>query len=152
MNKIEKMAAKDAHEYGVSQMFFGEGAGTRRKLIDAVIEERINTVPGYEVALDKAYGELSQIEMAEKAIAERKRIDRVRSTSKNFRALRSGNISGLTNAAFAGVAVYYIARSTGADKVVIAKAKDLKKKVQAEFNKHRGTTVINLFQQNEGTA
>lgn len=152
MNKIEKMAAKDAHEFGVAQMFFGEGAGTRRKLIEAVINERVETIPGYERALDQAYGKLSQIEMAEKAVAERKKIDRIHSAGKNFRALKRGNIAGLSNGVFVAVGVYYVARVTGADKVVIAKTKEGYSKVKAELDKRRGTTVINFFQNNDGTA
>lgn len=151
MNKIEKMAAKDAHEYGLAQMFFGQGAGTRRKLIEAVIEERIATVPGYEVALDTAYSKLSQIEMAEKAIAERKKIDGIAKAGKNLRALKRGRLQDLSTGVYVAVGVAYVAHATGYDKKAWVEAQMLYAKAKARLRK--GEVVINqYFQNNDGTA
>lgn len=133
MNKIEKMAAADAYEFGLAQMFFGEGAGTRRKLIEAKIDHNVSNIPGYEAAIDKAYSKLKQIDMAEKAIAERKRIDRAAKAGKNFRALKSGNVAGLSNGVFLVVGLAYVAHVTGYDKVVIEKSKTLYRRAKAQF-------------------
>lgn len=149
MNKIEKMAAKDSYEYGLAQMFFGEGAGTRRKLIETVINERVETIPGYERALNVAYGKLSQIEMAEKAIAERKSIDRASKASKNFRAIRSGNLHNLSTGVFVVVGAAYLAHATGYDKVIEVEAKKLYKKTKTEYKlwnlKRQGKNVEKIF-------
>lgn len=125
MNKIEKMAAKDAYEYGLALMFFGEGAGTRRKLIQAQVSDKVHSIPGYGDAFDKAFGSLSQMELAEKAIAERKRIDAAAKAGKNLRALKSGNLQNLSTGVFVVVGGVILARQTGYDKVIVAETKKL---------------------------
>lgn len=129
---LEKMAAKDAAEFGFAQMFFGEGAGTRRKLIEAVINERVNTIPGYEEALNAAYSQVSQVEMAEKALAHRKNLDRMNKAGKNLRAFRSGNFHNLTNGVAVVVGVAYLAHATGLDKEIKAEGEKLYRKVRTE--------------------
>lgn len=151
MKKLDKMAQQDAYEWGLAQMFFGEGAGTRRKLVAAKIDQRVLDIPGYEKALDEAYAKLDQTEMAEKAVALRKRIDRAHGVNKNVRALRRGNFSGVSNGVFLAVGLYYVARTTGADKVIAQRTKETYAKAKAQFDKHRNTTVVNLFQNNDGT-
>lgn len=147
MNKLEKMAAADAYEFGIAQMFFGEGATTRHMLIEAKIDHNVANIPGYEAAIDKAYRKLKQIDMAEKAIAERKRIDRAAKAGKNFRALKSGNVAGLSNGVFLVVGLAYAARVTGYDKVVIDRTKTLYRRAKAQFQGGSNTTNIYNFMQ-----
>lgn len=123
MSKIEKMAAKDAYEYGLALMFFGEGAGTRRKLIQAQVSDKVHTIPGYGDAFDKAFGNLSQMELAERAIKERKRIDAAAKAGKNIRALKSGNLGNLSTGVFVVVGGVILARQTGYDKKIEAQVK-----------------------------
>lgn len=131
--KLEKMAAKDAYDYGVAQMFFGEGAGTRRKLLDAVIGDKIRDIPGYEMAFENAASRLNQTELAEIAIKERKNIDRAAKAGQNFRAIKNGNLNNMTTGIFIIAGVVMVAHQTGYDKVVEAKAKDLYKNAKTEI-------------------
>lgn len=149
MNKLDKMAAKDAYEYGVAQMFFGEGAGTRRKLIAVQVSEKAQSIPGYAKKFEAAVHDLSQMEMAEKAIAERKRIDQMAKAGKNMRALKSGNLNNLSTGVFVLVAGYYVAHQTGYDKVIAREAKVQygRLKTEIKFQKARleGRNVERLY-------
>lgn len=50
---VRRRATKDAKEFARAKMFYGEGAGTRRKLIKATVEERSKD-PQYKKAFDEA--------------------------------------------------------------------------------------------------
>jgi hypothetical protein len=139
MSKLEKIAKQDAEDYGLALMFFGEGAGTRRKLISAVVDQKVNDIEGYAEAFDNAFGQLDQMEMAERALAERKKIDRAAKAGKNIRALKNGNLRGLSTGVFIAVGVVWIAHETGYDKKIEAEAKKLykKAKIEIKFRKAR---------------
>lgn len=118
MSKIDKMVVKDATEFVRAEMFFGEGAGTRRKLIDAVVSQRTKDIPGYAEKFQAAYASQNFADHAIAAAKERKRLDRIAGVTKNFNALKRGNVRGLTNVVFVGVGVVYVLKATGYDKVV----------------------------------
>jgi hypothetical protein len=114
---VRKQAAKDAFEFARAQMFYGEGAGTRRKLIKAQVEHRIATIPGYAQAYNNAMLAQDMVEHAEKARKMRKNIDRTKKIERNVRGLTTGNKQALTTGvAVAGTVIYY-AHMTGYDKV-----------------------------------
>lgn len=146
---IEKMAEQDAYNWGLAQMFFGEGAGTRRKLVEATINQRVLDIPGYEEALNAAYSKLNQIEMAEEALALRKRLDRAKTTHKNFRAIKSGNFKNVSDGVFIIGGALYIAHLTGYDKKAIAEGKKLYRKAKTEIKfrkaKREGRNVEKLY-------
>lgn len=50
--KINRDAAKDAKEYARAKQFYGEGAGTRRKLIKAKVESKSKHSASYKKAFD----------------------------------------------------------------------------------------------------
>lgn len=137
MSKLDKIAAKDAYDYGVALMFFGEGAGTRRKLITAVVDQKVEDIPGYAEAFDKAFAKLDQLKIAEIALKERKKLDRAAKAGKNLRALKRGNIAGLTNGVYLIAGTYMVLRMTGYDKVVEAEARKAWAKGQREWHKRR---------------
>jgi hypothetical protein len=130
---LEKMAQQDAHQWARAEMFFGEGAGTQRKLLWAEINKKLSTIPEYKDAFDKAY--ISQ-DFAEHAIAAartRQKLDRVAKAGQNLRALKSGNLNNLTTGVAVIVGAVYLAHATGADKVIEAEAKRLYKKAKVEY-------------------
>ena len=129
---IEAMAAKDAERWAFAELFFGEGAGTRRKLLNAELTPKYN-MPGYFEAFSEAYEKLNMQDLAEKAIKERERLDRAAKTGQNLRALKSGNLRGLSNGVFIAVGVAYVAHATGYDKKAVAEGKRLYKKAKTEL-------------------
>lgn len=108
VRKQIKQAKKDAKEYARAKMFYGEGAGTRRKLIKSTVEQR-SKEPTYKKAFDEALAKQDMADHAAKARGERKR--------KDF-PKRVG--AGLAVAA----SLYGVAHKTGVDKVVANAAKN----------------------------
>lgn len=75
-NRVNKMAAKDAKEHVRAKLFFGEGAGTRRKLIKAKTEHNRKFVSGYGKAFDIHLSRQDFSQHSTKAVKERHSIDR----------------------------------------------------------------------------
>lgn len=136
---VTKMAKQDAAAWARAEMFFGEGAGTRRKLLWAEINKKLSTVPGYQDAFNKAYVSQDWADHAIKAAQERKKLDRAAKVSKNFRALKSGNVRGLSTGVYVIVGGAYLAHVTGYDKKIEAEARKLwkKAKVEVKYRKAR---------------
>lgn len=136
--KISKLAKNDAERWLSAEMAYGEGAGTRRKLLGAEIDQNMN-FPGYIEAFDAAYNALDKNVFAKKAIKERKALDRGLKTSKNIRAIKSGNVRGLSTGLYVVAIGAIVAHQTGYDKKIEAEAKKLYKKAKTEvkFRKAR---------------
>jgi len=64
--QMDKLAKKDAQEYARAKMFYGEGAGNRRKLIKATVNERSKD-EYYKQAFDKYFSQQDMAKHAEKA-------------------------------------------------------------------------------------
>lgn len=79
--KVEKDARKDAAEFARARAFHGEGAGTRRKLIKQTVESKSKNAD-YKKAFDHHLGQQDQAKHVEKAVSERKRIDRTTKTKQ----------------------------------------------------------------------
>lgn len=73
--KTRKEAAKDAEEWTRAKMFFGEGAGTRRKLIKAKVEAKKKRDPHYAKAFDHFVEQTNMAIRAHQARKERRRKD-----------------------------------------------------------------------------
>lgn len=74
--RVNRMAAKDAKEHARAKLFYGEGAGTRRKLIRAKVEHNRKHVPGYAQAFDNHSQIQNLAEHVTAATKERQSIDR----------------------------------------------------------------------------
>lgn len=116
--KTSKTARKDAKEYARAKMFYGEGAGTRRKLINATVNQRSKD-PFYKSEFQRHLNAQNMDQHANKARSERHRKDVVNKSRKTARGVI--NISrGNSAAASAGlVATYGALHYTGLDKKII---------------------------------
>lgn len=144
MSKVQKEARRDAHEYARAQMFYGEGAGNRRKLIATTVESKASRQPEYRVAFERALSREDMAEHATKARKERRRKDVTHAVNKNARAAATGQYTGLNMGVFVvGTAAYY-AHKTGFDKQVYAKGKEkfeqLRARRAAKKNKKASAT------------
>lgn len=121
-HKIERTAKSDAKEFARAQQFYGEGAGTRRKLIKATVEGRSKNVAGYKEAFDRHLANQDMAKHASKAKSERKRKDVAKGTAKTARGIKN-IING--NAAYASLGATLLvggalaAHKTGIDKVIL---------------------------------
>lgn len=125
--KIMKLAQKDAEKFLSAEMAYGQGAGTRRKLVKAEIDQKMIDLADTDYAdiFDMVYHNLDLNQFAKAAIRERKSLDRAMKTSKNFRAIRSGNLNNLSTGAFLVAGAVIVARQTGYDKKIEAEVKKL---------------------------
>ena len=129
-----RQAKKDAKEFARAKQFFGEGAGTRRKLIKATVEGHSKRDPAYKKAFDHHLEKQDMSVHASKARSERKRKDVKKSAGRGIRGTRhilNGNsqYASAATAIVVGGALY--AHKAGIDKVIFnagkkayAKAKD----------------------------
>lgn len=106
--QLKKMAKKDAQEYARAKMYYGEGAGNRRKLINATVKQRSRSKE-YSDLFNQYLNEQDMAYHASKANKERARADR-----KNSMAYKTGKTfvrtALYTGAGIAGTvaATYYM--------------------------------------------
>ena len=131
VRKTQNQAKKDAKEFARAKMFYGEGAGTRRKLIKNTVQERSKD-PVYKKAFDDALSKQDMAKHAQKAKSERKRKDAVNQTKKTGRGLVN-MATGHPERVGAGLAALAvgvtIAHKTGVDKIITDYAKTTVSKV-----------------------
>jgi membrane-bound lytic murein transglycosylase B len=118
---IQKIATNDATEYARAQMFYGDGAGIRRRIIEAKVSDLAEKDPKYLEAFERALSKQSWADHAAKAVKERKRIDRGKSLKRNSKAVLTGNHRAASSSLVAGIIIVgYVAHETGYDKKVLA--------------------------------
>ena len=121
VRKAQKLAKKDAKEFARAKMFYGEGAGTRRKLIKNTVKERSKD-PNYKKAFDEALENQDMADHAAKARSERKRKDVKKSAGKTARgvyhtiAKDGAKVSAAVGTTVAAMGVLH---ATGADKKIV---------------------------------
>lgn len=120
---IDKVAKADAFNWARAEMFFGAGAGTRRKLLEAEIAHKVETISGYHEAFNKWYQQQNFADHAIAAAKERKKIDRLASFKRNGRGILTGNRRQLTNTVLTGIVVYGVLVETGLDEPIKAEVK-----------------------------
>lgn len=115
-------ARKDAQEFARAKQFYGEGAGTRRKLIKAMVEGKSNRSSSYKKAFDYHLANQDSSKHAAKAKSERKRKDVVKSTRRGIRGtshILRGNsqYASAATAIVVGGALY--AHKAGIDRAIL---------------------------------
>lgn len=80
--RTDRDARKDAQEFVRAKQFFGEGAGTRRKLIKATVEGKSKRDPAYAKALQSHISKQDTSKHASKAVSERRRKDVTKKTKQ----------------------------------------------------------------------
>ena len=128
-------AKKDANEFARAKAFYGEGAGTRRKLIKQTVEGKSKKSAGYKKAFDHHLANQDTSKHVDKARAERKRKNVKNSTAKTARGVSHmlrGNSQYASAAAATLVGGALYAHKKGIDKIVLNAGKtalsDLKRR------------------------
>lgn len=135
---VDRSAKKDAKEFARAKAFYGEGAGTRRKLIKATVEGKSKNTPGYKEAFDRHLSNQDMSKHVSKAKGERARKNVRNSTAKTARGishLLRGNAQYASAAAamLFGGAMY--AHKAGIDKMVVDHAKQGYSKIKQEHSR-----------------
>lgn len=119
--RTNREARKDAKEYTKAKMFYGEGAGTRRKLVNATVNTKRSKDPTYGEAFDYHVKNTDMAKRAENARGERRRKDAVNSVKKTTRGVKNtlmGNAQYATVGAIAIAAAGQYAYRNGGDQYV----------------------------------
>lgn len=123
--KAKSRAKKDAKEFARAKMFYGEGAGNRRKLIKNTVAERSKD-PVYKQAFDDALSKQDMAKHVQKAKAERHRKDtanQVKKTGRGFVNIFTGHPERVGAGLAVVTAGVGIAHKTGIDKMIANFAK-----------------------------
>lgn len=104
--RTDREARKDAKEFATAKMFYGEGAGTRRKLIKNTVEAKSKRDPSYKKAFDHHLNSQDMSKHTTKATKQRSRKDRKDTVKKSggYVARRLTGEMG-TKAAFTAIAI-----------------------------------------------
>lgn len=103
---VNRDARKDAKEFAAAKLFFGEGAGTRRKLIKNTVEAKSKRNSDYSKAFKKHLDSQDLSKHASNAVSKRKSIDR-RDRAKKQAGFLARHFTGEmgTQAAFVAAAL-----------------------------------------------
>ena len=146
--KTRKQARKDAQETARSKMYYGEGAGVRRRNINAVVRQRSKD-PTYKKAFDEAYAKQDMGKARRDAERQRKTTDRVEPVKTGIsrgvkKAVRAGT-KAATFAATTAAAVaasYYISHPDEGKAMVRNLANKATKTVNKVRNVARGAAFL----------
>lgn len=143
-----KQARKDAQETARSKMYYGEGAGVRRRNINSVVKQRSKD-PTYKKAFDEEYSKQDMGKARRDAERQRKTTDRVepiktgiaRGAKKAVRAGTKAVAFAATTAA--GVATsYYISHPDEAKQMVNSIAQKASNAINKARNVARGAQFL----------
>jgi hypothetical protein len=109
------LAKRDAKRHVDAKMFYGDTAGTRRKLLKAEIDKKKKTIPDYEKVLNSEIEKVDTAKSAKKAKTERVTIDTI-NKGRSF----TKKILGITGPLTLGVAsMVYYANKTRVDSFIM---------------------------------
>lgn len=123
VRKANRMAKRDAKEYARAKMYYGEGAGNRRKLIKAKVNE-CSKDQNYKEAFEKHLSNQDMAKHATKAKTERVTKTAVKSTVKTGRGIVNAALGNIGRASATAAAIYTVGHVTGANKVIAKFAKE----------------------------
>jgi hypothetical protein len=144
-NSINRDARKDAKEFARAKQFYGEGAGTRRKLIKATVEGKTRKSPAYKKAFDHHLAKQDTSKHVAKAKTERKRKNVANSTRKGIRGtshILRGNsqYASAATAIVVGGALYV--HKSGIDKTIVKAGKTAYSKAKDPAGRKRAQKVL----------
>lgn len=123
MSNILKDARRDAAEFAAAQMAYGEGAGTRRKLIESAVAYKMERIPSYRGAFEKALESQDITKHIRNAKRNRAVKDIGAVTSQNVRAIARNDRGSMSTPVIALVIAFGVAHQTGYDKKIWAYTK-----------------------------
>lgn len=112
-------AKKDAKEFARAKMYYGDGAGTRRKLIKAKVNQRSKNDPVYREAYERAYAQQDMAKHSNAAKRERKISDAKDATARTARGVFHLVMHDGAAITASAAIVYAAARATGMDKKMV---------------------------------
>ena len=131
---VRREAKRDANKFAKAKMYYGEGAGTQRKLIKATVESKRKKDSQYGEAFDYYMDNQNMATRAKQARTKRRTTDATNSVRKTARGIGHIINGNSMYASAAAVAIYGAAKFTGADKAAKTAYNTVAKKVATEYN------------------
>ena len=128
VRKTKSEARKDAHEYARAKMFYGEGAGIRRKKIKARVDTRSKKSKLYRNTFEKALSKQNMDQHAKAATRERKIKDTTTNVKKTFNEITKSKIGKSLINFGSSLAIYYILKKTGGYQKIVDISEDVMSK------------------------
>ena len=125
-----RAAKKDAKEFARAKMYYGEGAGTRRKLIKATVEQRTKNDPFYKNEFDRQLAKQDMAEHASKARTERRTRDTANAVGKTTRGVVNRVLGNAGRVTASAATIYAVAHYTGMDQKIIDYGKELLRNIK----------------------
>lgn len=117
-----KSAKKDAKEFAEAKMYYGEGAGIRRRRIKQIVEQKSKDAD-YKKAFDYYYNNIDMAKTAAKTKRVRKTKDAVKNTTETTLGIANMYLGNVAKASAAAAIAYYAMHQSGIDKVIMDYAK-----------------------------
>lgn len=114
--RLQKDAEKDAKEWAKAKAYYGEGAGTRRKLLKNALSEKMKDAD-YQREFQRFLSTQDMSKAQKSANRERKFQDTKNAIGRTARGVKN-LVLGAGSATLTAVALYNAAKITGADKVI----------------------------------
>ena len=114
-----RAAKRDAKEYARAKMYYGEGAGNRRKLIKATVEQRKKNDPFYSDEFERQLAKQDMASHASKARTERRTRDVAKTTVKTTRGVINQVLHTGARVTASAATIYAVAHYTGLDQKII---------------------------------
>lgn len=135
---VRRKAKKDAKRFADAKMYYGKGAGTRRKLLKAELDAKKKNLPGYEQEFNNQLKNVNYSKSAKKATKER----HVRDTAHKTR-MAAKQFTGITGSLAVGAASLYYSRNKQQVDSAISNAAS--KAISAVKSRQARNTVSKLF-------
>lgn len=116
--KYDRLAKKDAKEYARAKMYYGEGAGNRRKLIKNTVEQRRKDNKHYGEAFDSYYKNQDMAKHVSAAKKERATRTATSKAIKTGRGLVNAAMGNVGRASAAAASLYMLGRATGVNEKI----------------------------------
>ena len=131
---VRREAKRDANKFAKAKMYYGEGAGTQRKLIKATVESKRKKDSQYGEAFDYYMDNQNMATRAQQARTKRRTTDATNSVRKTARGIGHIINGNSMYASAAAATIYGAAKFTGADKAAKTAYNTVAKKVATEYN------------------
>ena len=128
VRKTKSEARKDTHEYARSKMFYGEGAGIRRKKIKARVDTRSKKSRLYKKTFEKSLFEQNMDAHAKAATRERNIKDTTATVKKTFNKITKSKMGKRLINFGSSLVISYILKKTGAYQKMVDISEDVMSK------------------------
>lgn len=140
---VRRKARKDAKEYARAKMYYGEGAGNRRKLIKATVTQRSKESPEYKREFENALAKQDMAKHASAAKRERKINTAKSKTEKTARGLINAATGNIGRVSYAASALYLAGHYTGINSKIAEFAKQSVANIMSDIKgRRRGKQIL----------